>query len=355
MGRLAVLKYMAAMLLTLQLVLTIFTFVALFGGNVTPVGHSARALLVYALPLLIVANVVMIVYWLIRRKWLMALVPVVTVACCVPYIGTLWQFRSLDKNADAQPGLKIATYNVYMFNRETSGFIAKDVLAEMRRQNVDVLCMQEYNEVSGEKKNSESYKEYFPYMAVGRSDMVIYSRYPIKDTRRILFNDTNNSAMWADIDVKGDRVRVFNVHLQTTGISSTMHQAAKLQGRGYEVEGNRFLEAILGNYIWGLMFRSGQSILVANEVRASQYPVVLCGDFNDVPYSFVYNTLLGSMVDGFRECGSGWSATYRVKKAARIDYIFHDEALQGLSYYKTELTYSDHYPVFMKLKFNSGK
>ncbi len=355
MGRLAVLKYMAAMLLTLQLVLTIFTFVALFGGNVTPVGHSARALLVYALPLLIVANVVMIVYWLIRRKWLMALVPVVTVACCVPYIGTLWQFRSLDKNADAQPGLKIATYNVYMFNRETSGFIAQDVLAEMRRQNVDVLCMQEYNEVSGEKKNSESYKEYFPYMAVGRSDMVIYSRYPIKDTRRILFNDTNNSAMWADIDVKGDRVRVFNVHLQTTGISSTMHQAAKLQGRGYEVEGNRFLEAILGNYIWGLMFRSGQSILVANEVRASQYPVVLCGDFNDVPYSFVYNTLLGSMVDGFRECGSGWSATYRGKKAARIDYIFHDETLQGLSYYKTELTYSDHYPVFMKLKFNSGK
>ncbi len=355
MGRLAVLKYMAAMLLTLQLVLTIFTFVALFGGNVTPVGHSARALLVYALPLLIVANVVMIVYWLIRRKWLMALIPVVTVACCVPYIGTLWQFRSLDKNADAQPGLKIATYNVYMFNRETSGFIAQDVLAEMRRQNVDVLCMQEYNEVSGEKKNSESYKEYFPYMAVGRSDMVIYSRYPIKDTRRILFNDTNNSAMWADIDVKGDRVRVFNVHLQTTGISSTMHQAAKLQGRGYEVEGNRFLEAILGNYIWGLMFRSGQSILVANEVRASQYPVVLCGDFNDVPYSFVYNTLLGSMVDGFRECGSGWSATYRGKKAARIDYIFHDETLQGLSYYKTELTYSDHYPVFMKLKFNSGK
>ena len=355
MGRLAVLKYMAAMLLTLQLVLTIFTFVALFGGNVTPVGHSARALLVYALPLLIVANVVMIVYWLIRRKWLMALVPVVTVACCVPYIGTLWQFRSLDKNADAQPGLKIATYNVYMFNRETSGFIAQDVLAEMRRQNVDVLCMQEYNEVSGEKKNSESYKGYFPYMAVGRSDMVIYSRYPIKDTRKILFNDTNSSAMWADIDVKGDRVRVFNVHLQTTGISSTMHQAAKLQGRGYEVEGNRFLEAILGNYMWGMMFRSGQSILVANEVRASQYPVVLCGDFNDVPYSFVYNTLLGSMVDGFRECGSGWSATYRGKKAARIDYIFHDESLQGLSYYKTELTYSDHYPVFMKLKFNSGK
>ena len=34
-------KYFAAMLLTVQVILTIFTFVALFGGNVSPIGHSA--------------------------------------------------------------------------------------------------------------------------------------------------------------------------------------------------------------------------------------------------------------------------------------------------------------------------
>ena len=33
----------------------------------------------------------------------------------------------------------------------------------------------------------------------------------------------------------------------------------------------------------------------------------------------------------------------------RIDYIFHDESLKGLSYYRGELTNSDHYPVFMKI------
>ena len=71
MGRLAVLKYAAAMMLTVQIVLTIFTIAALYGGNVSPVGHSARAMLVYALPLLILGNAVMMVYWLIRRKWLL--------------------------------------------------------------------------------------------------------------------------------------------------------------------------------------------------------------------------------------------------------------------------------------------
>lgn len=195
MGRLAMLKYAAAMLLTVQIVLTIFTITALYGGDVSPIGHSARAMLVYALPILILANAVMTIYWFIRRKWLLSLIPIITIACCIPYIGTMWQFRSLDKNANAQPGIKVATYNVCMFNRETSGFMAQDILAEMRRQNVDILCMQEYNEVSGDKKNSDSYKEYFPYMAVGREDMVIYSRYPIKGSKKVLFEDTNNLSL----------------------------------------------------------------------------------------------------------------------------------------------------------------
>ena len=352
MGRLAMLKYGAAMLLTLQIVLTIFTIAALYGGDVTPIGHSARAMLVYVLPLLILANAVMIIYWFIRRKWFLAFIPIFTIACCIPYIGTMWQFRSLDKSADAQPGIKVATYNVCMFNRETSGFMAQDILAEMRRQNVDILCIQEYNNTSGDKKNSDSYKEYFPYMAVGREDMVIYSRYPIKGSKKILFEDSNQSAMWADIDVKGDKIRVFNLHLETTGINRTKRSAGKLMAQGIDVDSNKFLEAIYGNYMFGMIFRAGQAAMVANEKRSSEKPVILCGDFNDVPYSYVYNTVLGNMVDGFKECGSGWSRTFREsKKPVRIDYIFHDEALKGLSYYKSELTYSDHYPVFMKLSF----
>ncbi len=247
--------------------------------------------------------------------------------------------------------MKIASYNVAMFGRETSGFMAQDILAEMRRQKVDVLCLQEYNEVSGDKKNSESYKEYFPYMQVGRDDMVIFSRYPITANKTILFEETNNSAMWVDIDVKGSEFRVFNIHLETTGINRTLHKAGKLMAQGGQVDNNRLINAIVGNYMMGMMFRSGQAITVANEKRESDKPVILCGDFNDVPYSFVYNTVKGDMVDGFKECGAGWMYTYRgmKNKPVRIDYIFHDESIKGISYYKTDLTYSDHFPVFMKI------
>ena len=350
MGKLAVYKYAAAMFLTLQVVLSVFTLVGLFGGDVTPVGNMARALCVYILPLLIAANLVMIIYWIIRRKWLLLLIPVVTVACCIPYIGTYYQLNFDDPQKNTESGLKIATYNVAMFKRETSGFMAQDILAEMRRQKVDVLCLQEYNEVSGTQKNSESYKEYFPYMQVGRSDMMIFSRYPITGSKTILFEETNNSAMWADINVKGKEYRIFNVHLETTGINGTLYRAGKIMAQHREVDNNRLFNAILGNYTMGLMFRSGQAITIANEKRQAEKPVILCGDFNDVPYSYVYNTVLGDMVDGFKECGAGWMYTYRSKhKPVRIDYIFHDKSLKGISYYKTELTYSDHYPVFMKI------
>ena len=57
----------------------------------------------------------------------------------------------------------------------------------------------------------------------------------------------------------------------------------------------------------------------------------------------------GNLVDGFKECGEGLMQTFRGKKKVRIDYIFHDESMTGENYYKLDLSYSDHYPVFMKI------
>lgn len=349
MGKLAVYRYFSMMFLIIQIVLSIFTFVGLWGGEVSPVGNTARAMLVYILPLLICGNIIMLVYWLVRRKWIITVFPLFTIVCSIPYMGTQYQLRGLPSDGDAHSGIKIATYNVAAFGRETSGFMAQDILSEMKRQKVDVLCMQEYSDASGDKKNSESYKEYFPYMAMGNRDMVIYSKYPITGNKNIPFEGTNNSAMWVDVDVNGKSIRIFNVHLETTGFNRTLRNAAKLKSQGLHVESNSIVSAIYNNYTIGMIIRAGQAVTVANEKRNSPIPAVVCGDFNDVPYSYVYNTMLGDMTDGFKECGSGWMGTYRGRKSVRIDYIFHDKSLKGITYYKQNITYSDHYPVFMKI------
>ncbi len=351
MGKLAVYKYFSFLFLVATFAIAGFTIYGLYGGDVRPAGNMARALLVYALPLFIIANVVMLAYWLIRRSWHWAVIPALTILCCIPYMGTIVQIGSQPKDADVKAGIKVATYNVAMFGRETTGFIAQDILAEMRRQKVEVFCIQEYNDRSGDQINSEKYKDYFPYVAQGRHDMMIFSRYPIIRHKTIKFDMTNNSAMWADIDVNGHPFRVYNVHLETTGINGTLHRAAKQRMLGFNLQENRLFSSLYGNYTMEMVVRARQAETIAQEIRNSKTPAIVCGDFNDVPYSYVYNTILGDLVDGFKECGHGWMYTFRGgKKTVRIDYIFHDKALKGLDYYRHGLTYSDHFPVFMKLE-----
>jgi endonuclease/exonuclease/phosphatase family metal-dependent hydrolase len=289
--------------------------------------------------------------WIIRRRWLWIAIPGVTLLCCIPYIGTVYQTGWFNSGETSRSGIKIATYNVAAFDRETSGFKAQDILAEMKKEGVDILCIQEYLDTSGDKLNSDSYKEYFTAHCYGRSDMIIYSRFPIERYETIDFGETNNSGMWADIDVNGRILRVFNVHLETTGFNRALHHFAKMEAQGQTAEENTIVSAIYGSYTRGMAVRARQADMMANEIQQSEYPAIVCGDFNDVPYSYVYNTMLGDLVDGFKECGEGLMYTYTGKKIVRIDYIFHDKSLEGETYYKEELAYSDHYPVFMKIAF----
>ena len=352
MGKLAIIKYFSFMMLVVTVMATFFTIFGLFGGHSDPRTGTAMALLVYILPLLILFEVLLLLFWLLRRRWHWAAIPGVTLLCCIPYLLTIYQPPIFSGGDEMKSGIKVVSYNVAMFGREINGAKAESILAFMRQQQVDILCLQEYQEASGDTVNSSRYLSYFSHMATGRQDMVIFSRHPIIDSGIIDFGTaTNNSAMWADVDINGRVLRVFNCHLQTTGINRTLHQAAKQQEQGVVVENNAILRAIYSNYTHGMNQRANQADQVAAEVERSKWPVVLCGDFNDVPYSYVYRRMKGDLVDGFRECGSGFMYTMTGRwKRVRIDYIFHSSQLEGTSYYaEKELSYSDHFPVFMRI------
>jgi endonuclease/exonuclease/phosphatase family metal-dependent hydrolase len=349
-GKLAIYKYVSFMFLVMSATLMILTIAGLFGGRTTPTTNHGLAMLVYALPFLFVGNVVMLIYWIVRKRWIWSAMPIFAILSCIPYIGTIYQFRFSSDVDASKAGFKIATYNVAMFGRETSGFKSGDILSEMKKQNVDILCLQEYSDVCGDRRNSDNYREYFPYHAYGKDDMIIYSRFPISQSNTIEFgNYTNNSAMWADVIINEKAFRVYNVHLETTGFNRTLRKVAKMELQGQTITENAIVQAIYGNYTMGMVVRARQCKIVAEDIESCMLPVIVCGDFNDVPYSYTYHTMLGNLVDGFKECGNGFMSTYRGLKKARIDYIFHDKSLSGQTYYKEDLSYSDHHPVFMKI------
>jgi endonuclease/exonuclease/phosphatase family metal-dependent hydrolase len=339
------------MFLIITALIAVFTIVGLFAGHANPVHETALAMIVYVMPYLIIGNVIMFFFWLVRKRWHWLCIPTITLLMSIPYIGTIYQINIFHSDTTKKSSFKIATYNVAQFGRELSGFKAEDILTEMKRQNVDIFCIQEYMEHIGGKNNTESYKTYFASIAKGRDDMMIMShRFPIKRSGIIDFGPTNNSGMWADLDVNGRMLRVFNVHLETTGFNRTVHKIAKRQMQGTPLEENAIIKSIYGNYTRGMVIRARQANIMAREIQKSPYPVIVCGDFNDVPYSYTYNLMKGDLVDGFKECGEGFMRTYR-RQNVRIDYIFHSETLTGEKYYTQQMSYSDHDPVFMRVTF----
>jgi len=352
MGKLAVYKYFSFMFLVITVMMSIFTLFGLFGGYANPSREIAMGLIVLLLPFFIFGNVLTLVFWLIRRRWIWLAIPLITILCCIPFIGTFYQPSILSSTSSRQSDFKIASYNVALFGREITGFRADDILSEMKDQKVNILCLQEFMEQSGDRDNTASYMNHFTHSAKGRNDMVIFSMFPIKASGIIDFGATNNSGMWADVEVRSRLVRIFNVHLETTGFNRTLsHVAKQSQQQSSPLSRSIILNAVYGNFTRGMAVRAGQADIVARHISESPYPVVLCGDFNDVPYSYTYRTMKGQLVDGFTECGSGFMYTLRGGKKVRIDYIFHDEAFHGVDYYKKSLSYSDHDPVFMSIAF----
>ena len=84
-----------------------------------------------------------------------------------------------------------------------------------------------------------------------------------------------------------------------------------------------------------------------------EQPVIVCGDFNETPQSYVYKTISKDLNDTFREKGSGIGSTYAGKiPALRIDYILSDKKFRVLSNRILKKAYSDHYPVLSAISIN---
>lgn len=95
--------------------------------------------------------------------------------------------------------------------------------------------------------------------------------------------------------------------------------------------------------------RAEQADMIHAEIKCSPYPVLVCGDFNDTPASYTYHRVRKDLVDGFRDCGSGYQYTFRqLYKLWRIDYVFYSESLKGCECYSPETSYSDHNMVVWK-------
>ncbi|MBV6442296.1 MAG: hypothetical protein EPGJADBJ_04006 [Saprospiraceae bacterium] len=206
----------------------------------------------------------------------------------------------------------------------------------------DVLCLQE---ISGKFYHLLAQKMGYEYTFNLKKGTVIFSRYPIEAGGEIPFGKTSNSSLWADIRIGKNLKRFYNVHLQSNKVSVTTE---KVIGDPDLNEGEtwRQIGGVLHRVGGATSVRADQAQRVRQHLVASPHPVVVCGDFNDTPNSYVYTHIAEGLTDTFRAKGLGLGTTFAgALPLLRIDYILTEKSIATFSCRTIRGGGSDHYPV----------
>ena len=305
-----------------------------------PKTFGVISVLSLTVPLLIISNLIFFLYWLLKVKKQL-LLSLIVLLIGYKYIGSLYKFSATDKTANDKE-LAIMSYNVRLFN--VYNWIDEDKIGErimnlIHDEDPDVICFQEFH--PDEQVRSDAYAFKFEELSGTRMryGQAIWSKYPFIDRGSIAFKNTANNAIFADVFNGQDTIRIYNVHLQSSGIKADIEPLEKTDSR-------RLIKQAANTF----RMQQEQAGQVIDHMKSSPYKIIVCGDFNNTAYSYVYRKLKGDLNDAFKVAGKGFGRTFTFRYfPVRIDFILTDPAFRvnGFTTFNEKL--SDHYPILSRL------
>lgn len=326
-------------------------------------------------PYILIANVVVVVIWLIvDYTW--SLVPVLAILLNINNIDKHFQMRGLDKPEVCVSCLKVMSYNAQVFNiyHQDQKSLNEKVIQFFKDEQPDILCIQEYSyDKSGRlgfkstesivdalkiKDNEKTHRVLLPYEnKLGyQFGMAVFSKYRIVNSGFVETEDSSsNKSMFVDIKFNGDTLRVYNIHLASMHLESSDYETGKAMLSGiYDSTTNGRAQNLFNKISAAYELRQQQAKTIRKHIKNCPYPVILCGDFNDSPASYSYNHIVQGLKDSFRSSGKGTGTTYagRDLPSFRIDYIAHDKIFNDFQHTVCkDLDVSDHYPIYTYISF----
>lgn len=259
----------------------------------------------------------------------------------------------LNPKTDNPEGLQVLTYNAHLFNYKArnGGKFDPNIFTWLQDHPADVKVFQEFYQNSttpsrnavkllGEDSGLEvSYQIIEGKPKRNSYGLAIFSRYPIVNDGKVFEAQHTNGAIFADIKYNSDTVRIYNCHLESMKIDSESLDNIDGVKEKYR--------QTLGKLHRGSLERSKQLKVLEEHIANSPHPVIVMGDFNEIPYSNTYFRLSKTLKNAFETAGRGFGFTYnKILFFLRIDHIFTSQSLKAVDF-KThrEVDYSDHYPV----------
>ena len=323
---------------------------------VSPVHSGLIAYAGLVMPIILVVNLLLGIYWAIKKKgWI--LFPVIALLINMGYLTSIFQITfSKPKVNPEKTTLQIATYNVGNFHSWGNFSTQPQITDYFKKNNVNIVCFQEFSESQHIKADSLGKLLNLPYhtsahLLGSRSfETVIFSQYPILNSGQLPFKSPTNDAIWADLQINDQTVRIVSCHLETTSFNS---KRRKLQKQSMENMAPNQLYSIYNDISSTLLeksrIRATQAEMIRELIDTSSFPVIVCGDFNDPPSTYTYHCAKGNLRDSFQSRGNGFGYTFRgMRRLLRIDYILYDPRFKCIAYNSEEKTWSDHNPIICK-------
>lgn len=339
-------------------------------GDKNPVTYILIAFAGLAYPFCLLANLIFLGWWLLRKKWIFALLTVGVIGFgWHTLIATFGLFgnQGNDEKADAKM-LRLMTYNVHNFKPygdEITVEVKEKMFTVVNNQHPDVVCFQEfftkfkgpYDIVDSLKNRLKMPYFYFQPSMKSQSEAIglaIFSKYPMENKGVINFdNSLGNGSIFVDLRINNQLVRIYNIHFQSISFDKEDYvYIDKVKEMDPKMNATKRILKMLKT---AFQKRSVQVEVMKQHMKSCTTPYVICGDFNDTPASYAVNKMTDSLNNAFIKKGQGLGRTYNGKfPNFQIDYIATTKDFEIMNYKIIEAKLSDHFPVRSDLRLKTS-
>jgi len=338
-------------------IVAFITLIAYYCTTISPAQYEWAGFFALLVPLLILANFIFAFHWFLKKSFKL-FISLIVIAIGFPFLKSSINLSFTGSKEKKPNTFSVLSYNVKVFNvynhlQGKDSINAKNLIRQVIEDSSDIKCLQEFfcednSTLFNTVKRINQQKKYY-YTTTPRAKkyhnyfgLAIFSKYPIINSGQIIFPNSRNRSHFADIKIKDQVVRVYNVHFQ----SISLDEERMFSNESYE-ELKKNYDNLFKRMKRGFQKRAIQTDLLVAHIQKSPYPVIVCGDFNDTPYSYTYTSFKNILQNAFEKAGSGFDFSYNGKMFfLRIDNQFFSEKIK-IHYFETDrkMSNSDHFPL----------
>lgn len=345
-------------------VIYIATIISAYGGYIPPKIWSIPSIFTLALPYLAGLTIICALCWVLSRRLIMAGLGVVTIIICSGPVLTAMPVGFRHKAEPDKPVYTLLTYNItHGTDMRQKDLTRSTSFDYVMKTDADIVVLQEINAFDNTEiqhfpaSMRDSLFAQYPYRIASEvSHLGILSKFPVKVVMQSASTERWMSKFVVyELNVQGKPLHIANCHLSSYMLTDEERKVVT-DVKGPE-SAKRSLSEFKGSILTKLKEsfreRSDDASQLREELNQINGPLIVCGDFNDVPASWAYRTIIGDdLKDAWRETCFGATVTFnRHLFLFHIDQILYRGDLQFLKVKRGRLRSSDHYPLTAEFQF----